>query len=572
MERIQESVNDWDVNKVHTWLATIGYPSYESQIKENGISGAILVRLDHEALKDIGVRSVGQRVSILKAIYKLKLQHNVPVELGDYVPPSEEFENEMNMVNGVPDLRKFENALLERDAVIAQLRREVNKLTNDLAKLREDLQPVFKFVAKENKPLPDPDWQNGKAKLTNPSRNLSVQVPGTNVSSYSRSPTTTYQNEGISAPPSPRSPRDGGVTRNRQHNNEYFTESKNSSTSTLGSQITLNDHSGAIKFMGNQNTGREGETFKAFRVSIEDPCYKVLLAALKKYKLTDDWRQFALFICYGKEEKCLSYEEKPLLLFQKLKEQNLNPVFMLKNIKEIKSPFATAQEIINSLKAIKAKRRTTLLNKELPPAPHEGSGTGTSISARSSGLYGDIMEDDQMEVTVVEGNVTAVAIYPYTPSLEDELQIFVGDVFNIIRKSGDWCYVVKDGQEGWVPQNCLLETSVNGGDMMDGDSPFVGRGVALVDYPRRGVGEVSMKKEDHLRIYKMENYWLFCEINGVRGWAPSWYVRIDKPVVEGGGGGGGGGGASEKHQVVVDPTSSIQKDNRILSFLTVGIV
>ncbi|CAJ0765897.1 5923_t:CDS:2, partial [Entrophospora sp. SA101] len=109
-------------------------------------------------------------------------------------------------------------------------------------------------------------------------------------------------------------------------------------------------------------------------VSLEDPCYKVLPSALKKYKVHDDWRKYALFICFGSQdnpvERCLSYDEKPLLLFQKLKEANQNPVFMLKNIKEIKSPVATAEEILNSLKANKSKRRTTqFLNKELPPPP-----------------------------------------------------------------------------------------------------------------------------------------------------------------------------------------------------------
>ncbi|CAG8524077.1 2661_t:CDS:10 [Ambispora gerdemannii] len=510
MERLQDPVTEWDVNKVHTWLSQIGYPTYELQLKEHGITGEILVHMDHEALKDIGIRSVGQRVSILKAIYNLKLQHNVPVELLDYVPPSAEFENEMSMVNGMPDIRKFENALQERDGLIAQLSREITRLSNDLSKLREELQPVFKFVAKENKPLPEPDWQNPvKGKYnSNSSKNLSVQVPGTNYSIRSSS----FQNEGLSAPPSPRSPREGG--------------------SRALPQVTINDHSGEFKFMQNQNTGREAETFKAFRVSVEDPCYKVLPAALKKYKITDDWRQYALFICYGKEEKCLSYEEKPLLLFQKLKEQNLNPVFMLKNIKEIKSPFATAKEIINSLKASKAKRRTTLLNKELPPAPHEGNGEAGSSPSYNPSNFDGFIEDDQSEVTLVEGNGTAVAIYPYNPELEDELKILVGDVFNIKSKSGGWCFVEKEGREGWVPQNCLLETTVNGGDMMDSDSPLVGRGIALVDYHSRGGDELTMKKDDHLRIYKMDNYWLYCEINGVRGWAPSWYVRIDKPVAD----------------------------------------
>jgi len=43
-------------------------------------------------------------------------------------------------------------------------------------------------------------------------------------------------------------------------------------------------------------------------------------------------------------ERCLSYDEKPLLLFQKLKDSNRNPVFMLKHIKEIRSPIAVAQQ------------------------------------------------------------------------------------------------------------------------------------------------------------------------------------------------------------------------------------
>ena len=82
--------------------------------------------------------------------------------------------------------------------------------------------------------------------------------------------------------------------------------------------------------------------YRSFRVTVEDPCYKVLPAALKKYKINDDWRLYALFICYGNTERCLAYDEKPLLLFQKLKESNDNPVFMLRHIKDIKSPIAVA--------------------------------------------------------------------------------------------------------------------------------------------------------------------------------------------------------------------------------------
>jgi hypothetical protein len=72
-------------------------------------------------------------------------------------------------------------------------------------------------------------------------------------------------------------------------------------------QVTINDtQNGSIKFFGNNqnaNANREAESYKSFRVSLEDPCYKVLPAALKKYKITDDWRQYALFICYGSSGK-----------------------------------------------------------------------------------------------------------------------------------------------------------------------------------------------------------------------------------------------------------------------------
>ena len=45
---------------------------------------------------------------------------------------------------------------------------------------------------------------------------------------------------------------------------------------------------------------------KSFRVTLEDPCWKVLPAALKKYKINDDWKLYALFICFGNTGQFLS--------------------------------------------------------------------------------------------------------------------------------------------------------------------------------------------------------------------------------------------------------------------------
>ena len=43
--------------------------------------------MDAETLKSVGIATIGQRLHILKAVYMIKLAHNVPMEPEDYVPP-----------------------------------------------------------------------------------------------------------------------------------------------------------------------------------------------------------------------------------------------------------------------------------------------------------------------------------------------------------------------------------------------------------------------------------------------------------------------------------------------------
>ena len=45
--------------------------------------------------------------------------------------------------------------------------------------------------------------------------------------------------------------------------------------------------------------GGDANPYKSFKVTLDDPCWKVLPAALKKYKISDDWQHYAMFICYG---------------------------------------------------------------------------------------------------------------------------------------------------------------------------------------------------------------------------------------------------------------------------------
>ena len=47
---------------------------------------------------------------------------------------------------------------------------------------------------------------------------------------------------------------------------------------------------------GDKLLGRENESYKSFRVSVNDSCSRILPSVLKKYKIDDSWQNYALFI------------------------------------------------------------------------------------------------------------------------------------------------------------------------------------------------------------------------------------------------------------------------------------
>jgi protein STE50 len=91
-------------------------------------------------------------------------------------------------------------------------------------------------------------------------------------------------------------------------------------------------HNGRDRDQSSSGDTPSVEIFKSFRVGLEDPCYKVLPAALRKYNIQADWRQYALYIVYGDQERCVGLEEKPLALFKDLDREGKKPMFMLRKL------------------------------------------------------------------------------------------------------------------------------------------------------------------------------------------------------------------------------------------------
>jgi hypothetical protein len=75
----------------------------------------------------------------------------------------------------------------------------------------------------------------------------------------------------------------------------------NASGVTLPSSISTTPATSAPVTTGSSSSAQKDavSAAKSFKVTLDDPCWKVLPAALKKYKIIDDWRQYAMFICFG---------------------------------------------------------------------------------------------------------------------------------------------------------------------------------------------------------------------------------------------------------------------------------
>lgn len=56
---------------------------------EHKVQGDTLCDINADGLKSLGVATIGQRLSILKAIYQVKVAHNIPIGEQHYVPPCE---------------------------------------------------------------------------------------------------------------------------------------------------------------------------------------------------------------------------------------------------------------------------------------------------------------------------------------------------------------------------------------------------------------------------------------------------------------------------------------------------
>ncbi|KAI5917932.1 hypothetical protein F4810DRAFT_726570 [Camillea tinctor] len=390
-DRLPETIiSEWTAEECADFIATIGLQQYSERFIENEIVGEALVALLHDDLKSMGVTSVGHRLTILKSVYDVKKAQDIPIESDHYVPLSADAEAQYATAT-LKDIKHLVEQLRLRDERMSLVEQDLRRLTDDFRRLREDMLPALRLAKNAQQPLPNvannPSYGYETSTVSPPApasastqssaglkRQYSTKkfVLGTNPKSTSPSHLqTTHERPSVEQTLDPANAAERAVLSSQhlaamngsgQATSPGYSPNIPSPTSppTLGSgtlasrsyrdqttpssrtTFSENEHSYnskqpvAPRRMQTPVPETPGsssasvEIFKSFRVSMDDPCYKVLPAALKKYQINAPWDQYALYIVYGDQERCLGLEEKPLILFKQLDKEGKKPMFMLR--------------------------------------------------------------------------------------------------------------------------------------------------------------------------------------------------------------------------------------------------
>ncbi|KAF2999729.1 Adaptor for signal transduction [Curvularia kusanoi] len=411
---------DWSAEQVADFVSDLGFEQYCDTFVDEGITGDVLVSLQHAELKEMGVGSVGHRLSILKAVYEIKVKQNVPIDPDDYVPLSAET-SAQDAPPTQDDFAKVIRVVQARDERIHTAESELRHLREDLSRvidenkrLRDEILPLVRMLKEQQQTLPSlptthehvtsppatADTRTGSSlsrkfstkKLflgsapKNPSPTIqehralvdhsSLDPSAAAVAASSHltaslgtgaqmspnsiaqpSPTSPAYTQGrtqYARPEIPRSHQDHDNTQSWAYSDQVAANRDPRATPGLPSArsmgrsaptptpddrdrdpplsggSTSNNLQPSSSSQQAPSSNPQVEIFKSFRVSIDDPCHKVLPVALKKYNITADWRQYALYIVHGDQERCLGLNERPLILFKQLDKEGRKPMFMLR--------------------------------------------------------------------------------------------------------------------------------------------------------------------------------------------------------------------------------------------------
>ncbi|KAJ3218954.1 Adaptor for signal transduction [Dinochytrium kinnereticum] len=450
------SVASWSAYEVGSWLKSIGLAAYEGAFIENDISGDILVHADHGMLKELGVTSVGVRLQLLRSLSRILSDDGVAVA-----------DENCNPATARPTGSRNRGT----EEQIEGMMREITRLNMELMQLRSELSPVWVLV-KEYKHF---------QQISEQRKNASPQIQTSKVANKASKSSVKSPNKSASA----FSPEVA-----------EFTSPKTPS----GSQARTTDSNvGTIKIYLDKILNGSSESYKSFRVSSNDSCSKILPAVLKKYKISEHWQNFGLFVCLHRSERCLSFDEKPLELISMLKDGEDPPVFSLKHT------------------------RSLYYNRPIPRRSFDSERSMAASSYRSR-----ISPDSQGYTSPTDHYY---AVYDYKAQEDYEVDLSIGDKVQILARESGWANVRRDSPNsnqvatGWVPVDCIGNSDESQeGTYMEGRGLLKGQGLVLYDYMPGSPGEIAVRKGEVVNLRRRIDHWFAVEYGDKKGWMAASFI------------------------------------------------
>lgn len=306
-------------------------------------------------------------------------------------------------------------------------------------------------------------------------------------------------------------------------------------------------------------------------VSPDGTCITLLPAVFQLYQIREDWRDYVLFATYGSTERCISYDERPLVVLYRMRESMPDTSLQLRPVSELDSPWTIAQRKLAAKwhSGAQGPPKHEALHQRAARIATEAMGLLTvhAFEALRGPLPSDTRVHGPMTTLPPEPVSYAVAIYPYESDRDDEFDVQAGDTFVVLSKAKGWWALRRDSAAdgrgdvylanknaapeiwtGWVPAGCLLEIKRPLALLVDAplslsdtawlthmiEAPIrvdvvVSQGtaaLALIDFSSKDHA-FSISTNEPLRVFKRYNFWSYCIAEGSRsqrGWMPSWLI------------------------------------------------
>ena len=189
------NIRQWSKEQVADYLASLSpyLNQYTQTFVEEEISGEALIDLHHDVLKELGVSSAGHRLTILRAVYEQKIRCGIKIEDGDYMPLSAEADKaDMNATQDdiarvIESIKLRDQRIMAAEAELRQMKADLDRISDDNKKLREETLPIMRLVKDQRTPLPDPSGGTiPSPRDVETSKQIETQAPASKGSSLSR--------------------------------------------------------------------------------------------------------------------------------------------------------------------------------------------------------------------------------------------------------------------------------------------------------------------------------------------------------------------------------------------------